>query len=152
MSLIQEINDRMKTAMKAKDRNALSVLRMVKSRIKEYAIAKLIKDDVPDEEAIAVIGTYVKQLKKSLVEFEKGGESAADSIIQINFEIEYLTPFLPQMLDEAQTQAIVEQVVTDLGNPPKQQSGMVMGRIMKEHKGKVDAGLVRQIVDRMLAE
>jgi uncharacterized protein len=152
MGLAQEINDRLKTAMKAKDSAALSVLRMVKSRLKEYTIANLIKDDISDEDAIKVIATYVKQLKKSLVEFEKGGEAAQENIASINFEIEYLSPFLPQMLDEAQTQTIVEQVIADLGNPPKRQSGMVMGRIMKEHKGKVDAGLVKQIVDRSLSE
>ena len=152
MSLVQEINERIKTAMKQKDADALSTLRMVKSRLKEYAIANLIKDDLPDEEALKVIGTYVKQLKKSIGEYEKGGDAATDSIAKINFEIEYLAPYLPQLLDEAQTQAIVTQVVAELNNPPKRQSGMVMGRIMKTYKGKVDAQLVKQLVDKALPE
>ena len=122
--------------MKKKDTDALSTLRMVKSRLKEYAIANLLKDDVPDEEAIKVIGTYVKQLKKSIGEYEKGGEAAKDSIAKINFEIEFLSPYLPQLLDEAQTQAIVDKVVAELNNPPKRQRGMGMG-IVKIRTGSL---------------
>jgi len=152
MSLSQEINDRLKIAMKSKDAQALSVLRMIKSRIKEYAIANMIKDEVTDDDAQKVIATYVKQMKKAIGDFEKGGESAKDSIAQLSFEVEYLSPFLPKLMDEAQTAEIVNKVIVDIGSPTARQAGMVMGRIMKEYKGQVDAGLVRQLVDKALAE
>ncbi len=152
MSLSQDINNRLKEAMKNQDAQALSVLRMIKSRIKEYAIANLIKDEVPDEDVTKVIGTYVKQMKKAIVEFEKGGDDARDSIANLQFEIDYLSPYLPSLMDEFQTAEIVNNVIADIDSPTPRQAGMVMGRIMKEYKGQVDAGLVRQLVDKALAE
>jgi len=151
MSLMQEIDVRFKAAMKARDASTVSVLRMVKAKLKEYAIEKRISGDVPDAEARQVIATYAKQLRKSLPEFEKGGEAARDAIARIRFEIDYLEPFLPQFLDEARTREIVQRVVTEMGRPPQQKTGMVMGHIMKEHAGQVDPVLVRRLVDEALS-
>lgn len=152
MSLSKEFDERLKAAMKARDQNTLKVIRMVKTRIKNHAIEKRIDGEVPDGDVQQIVASYVKQLKKSLPEFEKGGSAAQDAIAGIKFEIEYLEPFLPQFLDEAQTHEIVAAVVEQLGNPPLQKTGMVIGRIMKEHKGQVDPLLVRRLVEETLGK
>jgi len=151
MGLTQDIEERFKAALKAKDAATVSTLRMVKAKLKEHAIEKHLGAEIPDADAQQVIAAYVKQLRKSLPEFEKGGESARDAIAHIQSEIAYLEPFLPKLLDEGQTRAIVARVVTEMGKPGPQKVGMVMGRIMKEHAGQVDPSLVRRLVDEALS-
>lgn len=150
MSLAREIDDRMKAALKARDAASLSCLRMVKAKMKEHAIDKRISGELPDDTAQEIIGAYVKQLRKAIPEFEKGGEAAVDRLEALRFEISYLEPFLPKLLDEEQTRAIVEKTIADLGNPPLKKSGMVIGAVMKAHKTEVDPGLVRRLVEEQL--
>lgn len=151
MGLTHDLEERFRAAMKAKDAATVSTLRMVKAKLKEYAIEKRLGDDIPDADAQQVIAAYVKQLRKSLPEFEKGGAAASEAIARIQGEIAYLEPFLPKLMDEAQTRAIVTRIVTEMGQPPAQKVGMVMGRIMKEHAGQVDPALVRRLVDEALS-
>ncbi|MBD3236936.1 MAG: hypothetical protein GF330_09550 [Candidatus Eisenbacteria bacterium] len=150
MSLIQQLDSRLKDAMRSKDQTALGVLRMVRTRLQEYARQNKISGEIPDAQVRAVIAAYVKQLRKSLPEFEKGGDAAAEHLTRLREEIAYLEPFLPQLLDEAATRALVEQAVAELGHPPPQRSGMVIGRIMKAHRGEVDPLLVRRLVEEAL--
>lgn len=150
MSLNQDLDQRFTAAMRARDQQVLDLLRMVRTRLKEHARQKKISGEIPDAEVREIVAGYVKQLQKSLPEFEKGGAAAAGAIEKIRFEIAYLEPFMPQTLSEADTRAIVERVVTELGHPPIDKVGMVMGRIMKEHKGDVDPVLVRRLVEEAL--
>jgi len=151
MSLMDELDQRFTAAMKGRDQRTLDLLRMVRTRLREHVRTHRTSGEVPDAEVAEVIAAYVKQLEKSLPEFAKGGEAGAAAMAQIRFEIDYLRPFLPQLLDEAATRAIVERVVTELGRPPLGRSGMVIGQIMKEHKGRVDPALVRRLVEAALA-
>lgn len=152
MSLAQELNDRMKAAMKKKDARTLSCIRMLKSKMKEHAIAEGIAGELSDDQVRDIAAAYVKQLKKSIPEFEKAGAAADDRLEAIRFEIEYLDPFVPQLLDEAQTRAIVAETVAQLDNPPRKKMGMVIGAVMKKHKAEVDPALVRSLVEEMLAD
>ena len=150
MGLMKELADRLKAAMRAKDERALKVIRMVRVRLKDHAREAKIEGDLPDADVRRIVGTYVKQLRKSIPEFEKGGESARGAIEGIQFEIDYLEPFVPRALDEVQTREIVRQAVAALGNPPPQKIGMVIGHIMKAHRDDVDAQLVRRLVEEAL--
>ncbi len=151
MSLVHDLDERFKAAMKGHDADAVSTLRMVRAKLKEFAIEKRVTGEIQDADAQQVIATYVKQLRKSIPEFEKGGEAGRAAIARIQAEIAYLEPFLPRLLDEAATRAIVARVVAEMGKPPVQKLGMVMGRIMKENAGQVDPALVRRLVEEALA-
>jgi len=150
MGLMKDLDDRLKAAMRAKDEGALNVIRMVRTRLKDHAREAKIEGDLSDTDVRRIVGTYVKQLRKSLTEFEKGGEAARTAIAGIQFEINYLQPFCPTALDEAQTREIVREAIAALGNPPRQKSGMVIGHIMKSHRDDVDAQLVRRLVEEAL--
>ncbi len=150
MGLMKDLDDRLKMAMKAKDESALNVIRMVRTRLKDHAREAKIEGDLSDADVRRIVGAYVKQLRKSLTEFEKGGEAARPAIAGIQYEIDYLQPFCPAALDEAQTRQIVREAIAALGNPPRQKSGMVIGHIMKAHRDEVDAQLVRRIVEETL--
>ena len=152
MTLIREIDGRLKAAMRAKDQDVLKVLRMVRARLREYARDNKIEGDLSDEAVREVVSAYARQLRKSLPEFEKGGESAREAIAGIQFELEYLEPFLPRLLDEGQTRELVARAVAELGHPPARMMGQVIGHIMKSHKNEVDPPLVRRLVEEALGE
>ncbi|MBP7669445.1 MAG: GatB/YqeY domain-containing protein [Candidatus Eisenbacteria bacterium] len=150
MGIPHEIDERYKEAMKARDARTVSALRMAKARMKQHQIDARVGGELSDDDARQVLATYVKQLHKAIPEFEKAGEAGREKVADLRFEISVLEPYLPHFLDEAATRAIVTQVVTDLGKPPLQRSGMVIGQIMKAHKGQVDPALVRKLVEEAL--
>lgn len=150
MGLMKDLDDRLKDAMRARDDRALKVIRMVRTRLKDHAREARIEGDLPDADVRHIVSTYVKQLRKSIPEFEKGGEAARASIEGIRYEIEYLAPYVPSTLDEDATRELVRAAIAALGNPPPQKSGMVIGHIMKSHRDDVDAQLVRRLVDEAL--
>ncbi|MFH1143264.1 MAG: GatB/YqeY domain-containing protein [Candidatus Eisenbacteria bacterium] len=150
MRVIEDIEQTYKAALKAHDSRTVDAMRMVKARIKQYQIDQRVPVEIPDDVARQVIATYVKQLAKAIPEFEKGGAAGQERIEALRHEISLLERFLPQLLDEPLTRQIVAQAVEELGRPPLQKSGMVIGRIMKDHRGEVDPVLVRRLVEEAL--
>jgi len=141
----------MKDAMKAKDKTTLGAIRMVRARIGEKRTAKNAKE-LDDEAVVAVIRSYVKGLNGAIADFRKGGTADDDpAIADLRAEIAALDPFLPKMLDEAATAAIVEEIIAAQGLSGPKAIGRVMGAVMKAHKGKVEAGLVKRIAAGKLA-
>ena len=152
MSVVQDIEQRYREAMKARDARTVGALRMAKARMKQHQIDQRIEGELPDSEARQVIATYVKQLTKSIPEFEKAGEAGKSRIEALRFEIACLEVYLPRFADEAETRRIVAAAVEELGHPPLQRGGMVIGQIMKSHKGELDPVLVRRLVEEALAK
>lgn len=143
----------LKTAMKARDKGTISAIRMVRSRIGEKRTAKGAKE-LDDAAVVGVISGYAKSLAGAVEDFRKGGTPDDDpAIADLHAEIALLKPYLPQLLGEAETVAIVDAVIADnglAGAGPKA-IGRVMGMVMKDHKGKVDAGLVKRLAAAKLA-
>lgn len=150
MTLLETFNARMKDAMKRKDVPVLALLRMVKSRFQLKLTEKGVVGPLTEEMSQDIVATYVKQLKKSIPDFEKAGERGAEKIAQINFEIDYLSPFLPQMFDEAATRRLLQAKIDEFGLDQPGQMGRLMGAVMKENKGKVDAGLTKKLAAELL--
>ncbi len=149
MPLINEFNDRLKSAMKRKEAQEVALLRMVKTGFQKK-MAEKGDPTLTDEAALAVIAAYVKQQEKARVEFEKVGPRGADKIAQIRYEVDYLKQFLPQLMDADQTRQLVSAKITELGIADDKQIGRLMGAIMKDHKGKVDAQLVKTLATELL--
>jgi len=150
MTLFETFNARMKDAMKRRDANELALLRMVKSRFQLKLSEKGVAGPLTDEMALDIIQTYVKQLSKSIPEFEKAGERGVDKIAHIRFEIDYQQPFLPQMMDEAATRKLVEALIAELGLSQPGDIGRLMGAVMKNNKGQVDPGLTKKLATQLL--
>jgi uncharacterized protein YqeY len=150
MSIYHDVEEQMKAAMKARDERRTSALRMARAKMKQHSIDRRIEGEIPDVDARQVIATYVKQLQKSIPEFEKGGAAALPKIEGIRAEIAILEPFLPRFLDADATRQLVLQAVEAMGHPPLQKAGMVIGKVVKEHKGEVEPALVKQLVEEIL--
>ena len=151
MPIVEELNRKLKEAMKSGNDRERSVIRMVKSKIGERENAKGFEGEITDEIAQEVIVAYAKSLKKAVEEFKQLGDRGKDQLEQLTWEVDYLSPFLPTLLDEAATGALVEKTIADVGATSMKQMGQVMGAIMKAHKGQVDAGLVKTLISQKLS-
>jgi uncharacterized protein YqeY len=143
------MNARLKEAMKARDERVVSVLRMIRAKVMEHQNEATFDGDLSDEVLRSIIAAYVKQLQKALPDCERAGEAARGTVEHYRFEIEYLSRFLPALYDEATTRDLVAKAMQKLGVTDPKKAGQVMGSIMKEHRGKVDAALVRRVVDEV---
>ena len=150
MGLEQELDLRLRQAIKERDTRTADVVRMLKTRLQERRTAKGFAGEVHDALVRDVIGAYRKQLQKALPEFEKAGERGAAQAAQLRFEIAFCERYLPRGLDETALRALVSQRVTALGITDPKQVGRLVGDIMKTHKGQVEAGDVKRIAEEVL--
>jgi len=151
MSLEQQINDRMKNAMRNKDRQTAMLMRMIKSKVTERITSKNYKGEEGDELWQGVIESYVKAARKTLADYLSLGADGAEHAEQIQWEINTLEEYMPQLADADQTRQWVREAIESLGGSGSAVLGRVMGVVMKAHKGEVDPGLTRKIVQEELA-
>ncbi|NNU89214.1 GatB/YqeY domain-containing protein [Anoxybacillus sp. CHMUD] len=147
MSLLERLNNDMKQAMKNKEKDKLSVIRMVKSALQNEAI-KLGKTLTEDEE-LTVLSRELKQRKDSLQEFEKAGRT--DLVDKVKEEITVLELYMPKQLSEEELVQIVKETIAEVGASSKADIGRVMGAIMPKVKGKADGSLVNKLVQQHLS-
>lgn len=151
MSIKEQFAEQLRDAMRAKDARRRDVIRQVNTEVKVAASAPGYGGGETDELYLGVIAAYVKRMQKAVEEYRSLGDRGAAMADKLEFEVEYLSQFLPTRLDEAATHAIVEAVVAELGvaGDPKA-AGRVIGSIMKAHRDEVDGGLVNRLVNEAL--
>lgn len=150
LTLEAQITERMKNAMRSKDKQTVMLMRMIKSQVTERITSKSYKGEQGNELWFSVIEAYVKSSKKNLKEYESLGADGAEHAAQVKWEIEALSCYLPQLADEAQTEIWVQEALTALGGEGKGLLGRLMGQVMKAHKGEVDPALVKKIAGKLL--
>jgi uncharacterized protein YqeY len=148
MSLLDRLNDDMKQAMRNKEKEKLSVIRMVKAALQNEAI-KVGKPSLTEEEELTVLMREAKQRKDSLLEFEKAGRE--DLVDKIKTEFQILETYMPKQLTEEELKNIVAQVIAEVGATSKADMGKVMSAVMPKVKGKADGSLVNKLVSQLLA-
>jgi uncharacterized protein YqeY len=146
--LYEQVVEDMKTAMKAKDKDSLNTLRLLKSAIDLYLVNnKLERNNASDEIVIDVVAKQVKTHKESIEEFKKGNRQ--DLVDGLEREIALLSKYLPEQLSEDDVRKEIDKAFDKL----KPTSMKDMGNIMKELaslKGKADMKLVNSIVKEKL--
>lgn len=147
MSLNDRLNEDMKQAMRSQDKFRLSVIRMVRSSIKNIEIDQ--RKTLDDQEVLEVLNREIKQRRDSLQEFEKAGRQ--DLVDQLKQELDILAAYMPKQLSEDEVKAIVQQTIQEVGASSKADMGKVMGALMPKVKGLADGKLVNQIVQQLLA-
>jgi uncharacterized protein YqeY len=146
MSLSDRLNEDMKQAMKSQDKFKLSVIRMVRSSIKNLEID--LKRTLDDNEVLDVLSREIKQRKDSLQEFEKAGRD--DLANNLKVELVILADYQPQQLTEEEVKTIVQQTIQQFGASSKADMGKVMTALMPQVKGRADGKLVNQLVQQLL--
>lgn len=143
MSLESKINDGIKAAMKAKDRDKLTVLRAIKS---EVLLAATSKDggDMDEAGEIKMLQKLVKQRKDSAQIYqEQGREDLAEEELK---QVKYIQDFLPEQMSQEDIKAAVQKIIKDTGASSMADMGRVMGMASKEMAGKAEGKVISSIV------
>src|SRR5208283_5670118 len=150
MSLIEQIQQDITAAMKAREEQRLSTLRMVKAALKNREIEKMAPLD--EKESQAVLATLIKQRKESVEQFTKGGrQEMADKEAA---EIVVIESYMPKAASEADIVAGVKAAIAEMASPTMKEMGTVMKNAMARFNAggmRVDGKMVSEIVKRELA-
>ncbi|MBT2665525.1 GatB/YqeY domain-containing protein [Bacillus sp. ISL-4] len=147
MSLLERLNNDMKQAMKNKEKDKLSVIRMLKASIQNEALKQ--RQELTDDEELTVLSRELKQRKDSLQEFENAGRS--DLVDKVRTELVYVEAYMPEQLSEEDISKIVKQTIEEVNATSKADMGRVMGALMPKVKGKADGSLVNKLVQQHLS-
>jgi len=146
MSIREELADELRDAMRAKDARRRDVIRQVET---EVAIARSrpgFEGELDDELYRHVIGAYVKKMEKSRQEYLDIGDRGAAMADKLGYEVEYLSRWLPQKLDEEATRALIREAIAELGVAGEEKAaGRVVGHLMKSRGEDLDGGLVNRL-------
>ncbi|OIK13101.1 GatB/YqeY domain-containing protein [Bacillus sp. MUM 13] len=143
MSLLERLNNDMKQAMKDKEKDKLSVIRMLKASLQNEGI-KLGKQEMTAEDELTVLSRELKQRKDSLQEFENAGR--IDLVDKVRTEIGYVEAYMPEQLSEDEISNIVSKTIEEVNASSKADMGKVMGALMPKLKGKADGSIVNKLV------
>lgn len=149
MSFQDRIDQDLKEAMKARQAERLSVVRMLKSALKNAVIEKLGVDGVLDDQsAYAVVRKELKKRQDAAEGFEKGGrpELAAKE----RAEAEILSAYLPQALSAEELRALVAACIAEAGATSKKEMGAVMKLATERAAGRADGKALSQAVNAAL--
>ncbi|MBL37861.1 MAG: glutamyl-tRNA amidotransferase [Xanthomonadales bacterium] len=134
MSLKQEINEQVKQAMKGGEKARLKVLRMLTAAIKQKEIDERIELD--DAEVLAIIDKQVKQRRESIEQYTAGGRPELAEAEQA--EIDILSDFLPEQLNEEELEALIVAAIADSGAESMADMGKVMAQLKPKVQGRAD--------------
>ena len=147
MTLVDDLSAALKEAMKAKDKPKLDAIRQVQTEIAKKKSEK--GEEATDELVLAVISSYVKKMTKAVEEYQTLGDRGAEMANKIQFEIKFLSEWLPEQLSEEEVEKIVDAVLTEMGDIDISQMGKVIGAVMSKGDG-IDGSLVSKIVKSKL--
>nr|WP_279381656.1 GatB/YqeY domain-containing protein [Enterococcus sp. DIV2402] len=142
------MNDDMKTAMKAKEKETLQVIRMLKASLQNEQIK--VGRDLTEDEELTVLSREMKQRRDSLTEFEKAGRE--DLTEKVKGEITIVEQYLPAQLTDEEIRQIVVDAIEKTGATSPKEFGKVMGLVMPQVKGKADGNQVNAVVKELLTE
>jgi len=157
--MLEQLQNDMKTAMKAREKERLAVIRSIQAELKNVGIDKKGKEGLTnevsspaeylnDQEMLGVLRSMVKKRKDSAEAYTAGGRQ--DLVDTELSEIVFIEAYLPQPLSEAEMEALVKEAIEEIGA-----SGMAdMGKVMKASQakadgradGKVMSGIVRKLL------
>ena len=145
--LKKRITDDMKSAMKAKDRQALKAVRMILEAIKQKEIDERIELD--DAQVMTVIQKMVKQRKDSISQFSDAGRTDLVEIEEA--ELEIINNYMPEQLSDEEVASVVDKAINDSGANSMKDMGKLMGMLKSQLQGKADMSLVSQLIKSKLS-
>jgi uncharacterized protein YqeY len=138
--------------MKARDLRTANAVRMINTKVMERRTAKGFSGQVDDALYVDVMSAYRKSLQKAREEFLAVGERGKEQADELEWEIGFIDGFLPKGLGPDEIRAAVRAAIATLGATDPKMAGRVVGEVMKQHKGKVEAGAVKKVAEEELAK
>ena len=145
-SIKEVINESMKSAMKARDKDRLKTIRLALSEIKRVEVDT--RKEQTDAQIITILDKMVKQRRESIKQFELGGRH--ELVAQEELEIEVLNEFLPQALSDEEISSIINSAISESKAESIQDMGKVMGVIKPQVIGKADMSVISKKIRSLL--
>lgn len=146
MSLKDRIQQDMKDAMRAKDKERLAAIRLILAAVKQREVDERIELD--DPQVIAVLDKMAKQRRESISQFEQAGRD--DLIAKENSELEIILPYLPEAVGEDELNALINEAIEATGASSIKDMGRVMGQLKPKVQGRADMGAVSALIKSRL--
>ena len=151
MPLREKINEQFNIALKSKNKNLVSTFRLILTAIREQDISfrtKGKKEEIKDPEIIKVLRKMKKQRQDSADLYKKGGRK---ELLEIEEEeIKLINTFLPQQLNEEETEKICKETIESVGATSMKDMGKIMGSLKKKYSDSIDFSKVNIIVKGLL--
>jgi hypothetical protein len=147
MSLKARIQEDVKTAMRAHERERLAALRLVTAAIKQREVDERI--ELNDEQVMAVLDKMVKQRRESLEQYEQAGRD--DLAAREQFELDLIQSYLPEPLGAAALADLIRSTISELGASSLRDMGPVMNVLRPQVQGRADMKAVSEAVKAQLA-
>lgn len=147
MRILDQLNQDMKEAMRAKDKERLTTIRMIKASIQNEEIDKA--RDLTSEEELTILSREKKQRLDSLDEFKKAGRQ--DLVEKIESELTIVDRYLPEQLSDEELEAVIEETISEVGAESMKDMGTVMGAVMPKIQGRADGSQVNALVREKLS-
>lgn len=147
MDLVNQLKEDMITAMKEKDKDRLTVIRMVKAALDKERIDK--KVEVNDELLIDVVNKQIKMRNDSIEDFSKANRT--DLVDAVKKEIEVLMKYLPEQLELSEVEEIIDEAIKEVEATSMKDMGKVMQEVSPKVKGRFDMKQVSEIIKSRLS-
>ena len=138
MSLKDRVQDDMKAAMRAKDKQCLGAIRLILAAIKQREVDERI--ELNEAQTLAVLEKMIKQRRESLAQYQSAGR--ADLAAQEAFEIDLIQAYLPAPLSEAELDALIVHAIAATGAQSVRDMSKVMAAIRDQAQGRADMAAV----------
>ena len=148
MSLKEKLQDDIKAAMRAKEGDKLTTLRLITAAIKQKEVDERI--ELTDPAVLSILEKMIKQRKDSIAQFQLGGRQ--DLVDKEQAELAILMAYMPAQMSEAEIAQVIETAVLQANATGLQDMGKVMALIKPLLAGKADMGLVSQMLKTRLAQ
>lgn len=151
MGLKEQIGEDIKTAMKAKDKIRLQTVRGIKKAIldKEVELRPKGQETLTTEQEIELLSQQAKQRRDSIEQFTNAGRD--DLAEKESQELAIIETYLPEQVDDAEVEAIIDKLIASSGATSMKDLGKVMGPAMKQLKGKADGKKIQELVKSKLS-
>lgn len=147
MSIKERLNHDVKEAMRAKDKNLLTTLRLITAAIKQIEVDERI--EVDEDRLLVILDKMTKQRKESIAQYEKAQRN--DLIQQEQFELDIIAKYLPEPLSTQEIENLINEAIATTGAEKMADMGKVMGLIKGKMQGRADMTQVSALIKAKLS-
>lgn len=147
MTIKERLNNDVKDAMRAKDKDLLTTLRLITAAVKQIEVDERI--EVDEERMLVILDKMSKQRKESIAQFEKANRD--DLVAQEQFELTVINKYLPEPLSSAEIEKLVQDAVAATGAEKMADMGKVMALLKPSLQGRADMSQVSALIKARLS-
>lgn len=147
MTIKEQLTNDVKDAMRAKNKELLSTLRLITAAVKQIEVDERI--DVDEERMLVILDKMTKQRKESIAQYEKANRD--DLVAQEQYELGVIAKYMPEPLSTAEVEQLVSEAITTTGAEKMADMGKVMGQLKSKLQGRADMAQVSALIKAKLS-